>query len=79
MLTPEENYSLDESFITQFSPSERRYVDNKEVSIWHVIHSMAAEITPGEYFSEDGVLVQIPDTIRYIGGYNIPNNENIVP
>ncbi|MDB2481598.1 hypothetical protein N9W84_00360 [bacterium] len=66
-LNPLEKYGRQNQVFTQFDPSTKRYVDDKDSILWYRVRSSSAEVTDGACYTGEGLIVVIPKYEDYVG------------
>ena len=75
-LNPLEKYGRQDKVFTQFDPSSKQYVDNKDLSLWFRVHSSSAEVTYGACYVGEGLIVVVPKYDEYVGSTKLLHYEN---
>lgn len=70
-LTPLEEYGRQNQVFTQFDPSTKRYVDDKDSILWYKVRSSSAEVTDGACYTGEGLIVVIPKYEEYVGSTKV--------
>lgn len=77
-LSAEEEFGKEETRYIEFDPNNSTFIDDKDSSLWFIIHSSAIEVTDGVAYSEDGYPMVLPKTDEFVGSTEVLRYERSI-
>lgn len=78
-LTVTERFLKQESKFFQYDPATKRFVNDSNSSLWHIVYSDDLEVTNGTAYTSNGVAVTLEKTETFIGETRAPLYRRNIP